>query len=525
MEIFIKILFIILIIYNVKCNYILIPFDTFIYNPRYNNTYLQNDILSMKYSEDLYINLSLGNPIQTIKLLLRLDQYEIIIKEPSYISSLSNSFKLNKFIENKYICNDTFHFITINSSKELNDYIHKDKINNKNMEQNYYKDFNDIKFVYLNKTTSYKFLEKDLDDKEIEKIISNDYGMLGLRLSYINIDSSPDLIKTLKGNKAINSSIFTFVFNDNKKDEHYGYVIIGSKFTDTEKEYEETNNTYFAMRYSRLSWDLKTNTIYSQTKSNSNSNSKNNDLYLEKNIDVQLIIEKGYILGTYNYKKYIEDIFFNELVKEKVCQYKNLLIEYSIGTYVCNSKSKLFLDYYNNIFPDLIFKTDNIEDELILTKNDLFFYNEYNRSDTNIYFIIYFSTIYTTKWMLGRTFFKKYRLSFNSDTSYIVYHKKKIEEEKIENNVNNENIKNNNNIIIKIIFIIFLILIIFLLGFLFHKSITKIPRKQKANELEDEFDYSIANDKNRKISNNLDINTNTFSNKNSFYLELGSKNI
>ena len=37
--------------------------------------------------------------------------------------------------------------------------------------------------------------------------------------------------------------------------------------------------------------------------------------------------------------------------------------------------------------------------------------------------------------------------------------------------------------------------------------------------------YSIANDKNRKISNNLDINTNTFSNKNSFYLELGSKNI
>ena len=348
--------------------------------------------------------------------------------------------------------------------------------------------------------------------------------MLGLRLSYINIDSSPDLIKTLKGNKAINSSIFTFIFNDNKKDEYYGYVIIGNKFIDTEKEYEETNNTYFARRNSRVSWDLKTNTIYSQTKSNSNSKSKNNDLFLEKNIDVQLIIEKGYILGTHNYKKYIEDIFFNELVKEKVCQYKNLLIEYSVGTYVCNSKSKLFLDYYN-IFPDLIFKIDNIEDELILTKNDLFFYNEYNKSDTNIYFIIYFNTIYTTRWILGRTFFKKYRLSFNSDTSYIVYHKKKIEEEKIENNVNNENIKNNNNIIIKIVFIIFLILIIFLLGFLFHKSITKIPRKQKANELEDEFDYSIANDKNRKISNNLDINTNTFSNKNSFYLELGSKNI
>ena len=32
-----------------------------------------------------------------------------------------------KIFQNKYVFNDTVHLITINSSKELNDYLHKDK--------------------------------------------------------------------------------------------------------------------------------------------------------------------------------------------------------------------------------------------------------------------------------------------------------------------------------------------------------------------------------------------------------------
>ena len=181
------------------------------------------------------------------------------------------------------------------------------------------------------------------------------------------------------------------------------------------------------------------------------------------------------------------------------------------------------MDYYNKKFPDLIFKTNNIIDELILTKNDLFFYNEYNKSDTNIYFIICFSSIFTTKWIVGRQFLKKYRFSFNFDTSFIVYHKKKFKQDKIEINGNKEYYKNN-YMIIKIILIILLVLIIFLLGFLFHKSIINIPRKIKANELDDEYDYSMENDK-YKIYKNNDININEISNKNNIYVELGSKNI
>ena len=484
-------------IINISNNYILIPFDTFTYNDQNNNTFLQKDILSMKYSEDFYISLSIGNPIQTIKLLLRLDEYETIIKEPNYNSSSSSSFELNKIVQNKYICNDTFHLITINSSEELNDYLNKDKNKRKSIEQNLYKDYKNIKFIYLNNTTNYEYLENELMDDDINKIKENNYGMIGLRLRHINLDSATDIIKSLKEMEAINTKIFTFYFNNKKNDEHYGYLIIGDKVIDAKNEFEETYNTYFAMRSSRLSWDLRVDTIYSEFK----NDSKNINLYLQKNLDVELIIEKSYILGNKDYKTFIEEVFFNDLVKENICHYKELLVAQHTGTYVCDNKSKLFQNYYKNNFPNLILKCNNIIDNLILTKKDLFFYNEYNKSDTNIYFNIFFSTIYTTKWMLGRPFLEKYRFSFNFDTSYIIYHKKIFDEDEL----NNEN-KKNNNILIKIIIVIFLVFIIFFLGYLFHKLITKVPRKQKANELDDEFDYTISNNKDKKLCNDLDIN-------------------
>lgn len=318
--------------------------------------------------------------------------------------------------------------------------------------------------------------------------------MLGLRLRFMNVDYNPDFIQSLRQMKVINSSIFTFYINNNNKKEnnhdHYGYLIIGDKFTDTEKEFEETNNTFFSLRDSSISWDIAIDNIYSESK----SNSKFNEIYLEKNQKVELLIEKSYILGTKNYKSFIENAFFNELVGYNVCEYRNSLMEHSYGTYVCDSTSKIFIDFYKNKFPELIFKTERITDELILDKNDLFFYNKYNKSDTNIYFLIFFSTMYTSKWMLSRPFLEKYRLSFNIDTRFIMYHKKKFSENQIENETKEDNRDTNSfNLIIKILVIIFLVSIIFLLGFLFHKLITKKPRKQKANELNDDYDYSSIN--------------------------------
>jgi hypothetical protein len=209
MEKYLLILYFLLYSFNISNNYILIPFDIFINNPTNNNNF-QNDILSMKFSEDIYINLTLGNPEKTTKLLLRIDQYEIIIKESFYKSEFSNSFKFNKFVDEKFICNETFSLFTINNSKELNEFLHKDK---NNIEKNKYKEYKDIRFIYLNKT-NYNYLEKEEFKEDAAKILSYNYGLIGLKLRKMNIgDYSPEFIKSIREIKGINSSIFTFYFN------------------------------------------------------------------------------------------------------------------------------------------------------------------------------------------------------------------------------------------------------------------------------------------------------------------------
>ena len=238
MENLLLFLFIISYNFNIIYNYILIPFDIFISNPCNNNNY-QNDLLSMKFCEDIYINLTLGNPEQMTKMLLRVDQYEIIIKESIYKSELSNSFILNKFIEDKFICNETFNLFTINNTQELKDFIYK---GNRDIEGNKYKIYQNVKFVYINKT-NYNYLENEEFKDVVNIILVDNYGILGLNIPKSSVRDSPEFIKSIKEIKRINASIFTFIFNNNKKNNHYGYLIIGDKYIDKEKEYEETNST------------------------------------------------------------------------------------------------------------------------------------------------------------------------------------------------------------------------------------------------------------------------------------------
>ena len=496
---------------NVIGKYILIPFDSFIFNPK-NNFMIKRDVLSSRYKEDIFFNLSIGTPQQDLKMLVRLDQYELRIKEPNYISSLSKTFKLNQ-INEKFICNDNFYFMTINSNKELNDFINSNNINKEKKEKEIIKEYKNLTFVYFNDTTNNKYIEYDLSEYESDMLFKNNFGLFGLRHRQFQLDSYPQFLKNLKYSKYINTSVFSFIFEKNQNANHLGYIIIGDDFY-TNNEYPKPNITNFALRNGKMSWDLIMDRIYCE------SNKEKIQSYHENDINVQLKVEISYITGTKYYKDFIEKEFFNDLVKSNICEYKELLIDYLYGTYVCDSKSEIFIDYYNNKFPDLIFIAKNIEDKLILTKNDLFFRNPNDISDTKIYFNVFFHSIGTTLWQVGRTFLSKYRFSFNLDTSLIYFHSKTNLQDINENKMNEE--KNTKDILYKIIFIIFFTFIIFLLGFLFHKSIVKVPRKTTANELDDEFYYPEKKDKEKKLFNDLDINKGDNNLKN-LYLELGSQ--
>ena len=513
MELFILFLLFCSHLIIVNANFIIIQFDSMIYNPK-NDIAIQNDVLSSIFSEDIYFNLSIGSPKQTLKVLIRLDQYELRIKEPNYISSLSNSFKYH-LIKTKFICEENFYFTTLNTFEDLNNFIHNDKIYKHKKEIELIKEYKNVIFVYLNDTTNNEYLQNELL-YDYDKIIKYNYGILGLRNRRILWDNDPQFIEGLNGQKQINKSIFSFYFNKENNAEHLGYLIIGDKFTDTETEHEEVNKTYFALRGGDISWDLSFETIYSK------SNDENLNSFYERNINSKLKVELSYILGSGSYKTFIEREFFGYLVENKVCEYKKVKIDSSYRTYVCNGKSNIFLDYYNHKFQNLIFILKNIEDKLIFTKEDLFFKNPNDKSDTNFYFRIFFHSIKTTTWELGRIFLQKYRLSFSYDESLIYYHKSKIENNLKENKIINDE-KELESPIFKIIFLIFLGIIIFIFGFLFHKSIIKIPRKIKVNELDDGYYYQNEDEK-KNINNDLDINNdNNHSKEKRLYMELVTK--
>ena len=498
-------------ILNINGNYILIPIESMIYNPK-NDPEILTDIFSLKFSEDIYFNLTIGNPKQIIPIFIRLDKYELKIKEPNYISSLSKSFKYDYLISDKIISKEKVFFTTFNNIEELKFFIYSDKENKVRKEKEMIKEYKNISFIYLNDTTNNRYLQSELMDYEYNKILKYNYGMLGLRNK--KYENDLQLLETLKKSKQINSSIFSFIFNKDKNSDYLGYLIIGDKYIDNKIEYEETNKTNFALRNGAISWDLSIETIYSK------SNKDNLNSFYDRNVNAELRVEISYILGTRYYKSFIDKEFFGDLVEKKVCKLKHLVIDWSYEAYECDGKSSLFQNYYNNKFPDLIFLLKNIDDKLILTKEDLFFKNPNDKSDTNIYFSIYFNNVQTITWRIGRIFLQKYRFSFNHDISLIYYHKSKDVNNIKEKNIIDGNKKSN---VLKICLIVLFGLVIFILGFLFHKSLIKLPRKMKANELNDEYDYQNVK-KNKQINKDFDINNNNANEKRkSLFMELGTK--
>ena len=75
-------------------------------------------------------------------------------------------------------------------------------------------------------------------------------------------------------------------------------------------------------------------------------------------------------------------------MKKNICKLESIPINPDYGTYVCDSKSKLFIETYNNKFPKLFLIHIDSNTTFILDKEDLFTYNPYNKSDTQIYFLV-----------------------------------------------------------------------------------------------------------------------------------------
>ena len=467
-------LILLIILFEIFKTKVILPLKFININQTYNK--IEQDFLSSLYSNNLYLNMSIGSNEDVIKGILDMELNGFYIYENAYNYNLSSSFmKANvsksfykKNNEEGYISNDTICLNHIN-----------DIINNK------YEKCED------NKNVSFVLLKSN--QKNIEENIYESYSIIGLQQNdFADEKSTPLFIYSLKESNIIDSHLFSFFFNKNEvSNEFIGYLLLGNNSEIKDNENFEIIKFSTERKYGFPFWGITFDQV-SIGLNSSNHTSENNKYKTFENKEVELVASLPYILGIYDYNVHVKFYFFYDLLQKNICKYVPVPYNPEYSTYVCDRKSDLFIQYYNTKFTNLYFIHKDSNTTFVLDKNDLFSYNLNNKSDTQIYFLVLFYNSLTyydkvKRFKLGIPFFQKYKFSFHPEDRVINYYRNKT-----TNDIEKEDkMKNGESfiVIIKVIIIVVLIVIVFCLGILFHKLVTKSPKKKLANELDDDYEY------------------------------------
>ena len=306
-----------------------------------------------------------------------------------------------------------------------------------------------------------------------------DYAILGFSLQnkYVS-DENFNFIKNMKKFNVINGYSFYFnFFNDSVFDDNNsGEIIIG----DDEKFKNNDNfiNVDLSNKIGYSFWNINFKNVFYGDINIYKNNNYNNNYNKEKfdNIFAEISIEFGLIIANYQMREFLTKNFFNE----NKCEYfyfnydnlddENSNLNMNLGYFVCNNSVDI------SKFQPIIFQLKDFNYNFTLNYNDLFF--NYNNS---YYFLILFGT---KNLHFGRFFLKKFKIAFNQEKKIIYF-----------------NIKNNHSLIFnfdlnKNIIIIILFLIIICCIFFILKLIKIIPRKIRANELSENYEYLNKNSEN-----------------------------
>ena len=308
-------------------------------------------------------------------------------------------------------------------------------------------------------------------------------GLIGLNLEdekEIKEYENYNFINEIKRIGLIKDFYFTMKYTDNNS----GNLIIGDLPHNYNKNYKKEYyiDIYSEFSENDLTWKIKFDEIYIRIDENLQNKTK-----VQNFVYGYFRIEKNIIEGT----KYYREIFLKTFMSEQISN--NLCFEL---------KSEVYYSYYCKREADIskmkkiYFYNKKLEFTFELTYKDLFYYNEY---DGNYYLLIVFSSDpdedeeygYNDFWILGEPFFKKYQFVFNKSSKRIGIYTN------IDNSIKNGSswLSRNKWYIILIILLVILCLAVAGLIFIFWRNRPK--RKKKANELDDEFDYS--SDRNRLV--------------------------
>ena len=332
---------------------------------------------------------------------------------------------------------------------------------------------------------------KDITDKEY-------FAKIGINKPiYYTSYECPNFITEMKAKADLYKYTFSFEFISVNK----GNLIIGDEL------YNYNNKKYFKSQYissySNDDYELFFNDIIVY---NNKANISFNGTY------GSIALNLGVIIGTKEYKHVIDDLLFNKLIDEKICQID--IVEYNntqnYYVYSCN------IDKFNiKIFPKLIFVSKNY-----LYNFELYYTNLFIKSNSKYYFLIIFKANNNNNlsnkniWILGQPFYKKYSFTINVDAKLIGLYNPilPIDKEELQNMTGEKSNIQNNNIFKKVFLILFfitfivaLLILTFLLGMKMREE-----RKKRANELKDD-NYEYLSDTRSKYiaksNQNIEMNS------------------
>ena len=430
--IIIKILLLFICISN-SFNIIKINFERFYKNNQELNI---TNLFENTYFYYIYTYMEIGTPSVKIPLLITDKESVINILSSNYSNNIT--YNLNKSLTYKLNKNYTYdskgNYI---SSRESNE-----------------------NFIINNKQINLNFLVKNNTSDLFLK------GTLGLS-SFFNSKNKDlinySLINQLKKQEIINTYDYSINFNNKNDILSKGEIIIGDLPHNYNKNYKEKDYHFVNAKYYNGPYysSIRINEI------NYNYDLKKKDkiIYLEDDDEIELDINISYIFGTANFFNIIYDEFFKEYINNNKCiEYK---IQRSLTSYYCDEDINL------KKMKNLYFQIKNENIYFILTPKDLFY-----KFENKLYYLIIFHPYNSNKWILGIPFFTKYLINFNQDKKIIgFYVNDKIKDEK------------NYSIFLKLFIISILVNVIILIICLYYKIVKK-NKKIRANELEENFDYS-----------------------------------
>ena len=474
---FILLLYIVLFLFFKKCSsneqkYILLAFQIQKEKEYSSQEYNSELFILNNFYKNITFDFHIGNPPQKVKGIIINDNLCFELKKEDNLFSYNNFFS---YINNKYKPDDSSSISIMN--KELR------------WKKGQYMTLGSELFKFENNNETYNlsilFQYSKEEEIDINEIKNQKYIVkFGINIiTGFSGDECPNFITNIRSYAHLNKYLISYSFSNRDN----GYLVIGDELYNYSRIYHESQYKAIYTTYYYMISHNKEIIV------DSNKNITLNNTYAFLQYDL------GVIIGTNEYKKAIDEIFFSKLILEDICRVNIVKLNEtdSYYLYICQEKN-----FNIKLFPKIIFFSRSYIFDFELNYNDLFI----KKYDNRYYFLVLFKVNNETNnetkikdnWIFGEPFYKKYNFTLNLDARMIGFYNPNFDFEEDEEIIDQKiDKRKNKNVSLKIIlgvlgfiFILFLMILCFYLGMKIKEG-----RKQRANELKDEnYEYIQDNE-------------------------------